>query len=587
MKKLLFALMALAVGMTACQDKNKPEEPKPEEVTYKLTITPSELSLYADESATLKLTLTPEVQNVEYKFTTDDEDIATVSAKGHVTAGSKYGEATITVRASIDGEEVARARCYVEVVKDKVILSKEEVTLVEGKSTTLTAKLDKAGTTITSSCTWKSSDDKVATVSGGTIKAVAGGECDITATYDGVTGTCHVIVTPILKITPATANILAGETLQLTANIPGCTFSSSNTSVATVSIDGFVTGVKSGTATITAKSEDETATAKVTISSDLRILLNGNAVSTICLCESGIQLTTNASGQVEWSSSNTSAVTINSNGYLTKIGTGVATITAKVGQHKSTVSVDAFFGFSSGQNAYIRFAPGNLQYQASTNTFRFAPNQYVAIGEDNKYISSTYSGWIDLFGWGTGDNPTFYGSPASYYSTYYSPFTDWGTNAIKNGSTTDPAGTWRTPTFDEIYYIIRARTNAANLIGAGQIDGTTMVGIIILPDDWTLPTGLKFSPSNFDDYSKNSYTTTEWSKMEANGAVFLPNTGRREGTKVSYCTICYYWTQTISEKSEYSSTCYGYDPYDSYYKIYLYPGATTEWNNGMAVRLVR
>jgi len=44
---------------------------------------------------------------------------------------------------------------------------------------------------------------------------------------------------------------------------------------------------------------------------------------------------------------------------------------------------------------------GNLQYQATTKTWRFADQQYHVIGMDNEKISETYSGWIDLFGWGT------------------------------------------------------------------------------------------------------------------------------------------------------------------------------------------
>lgn len=47
-------------------------------------------------------------------------------------------------------------------------------------------------------------------------------------------------------------------------------------------------------------------------------------------------------------------------------------------------------------------SPGNLQYQASTGIWRFAEHQYDYIGSGNENISTSYSGWIDLFGWGTG-----------------------------------------------------------------------------------------------------------------------------------------------------------------------------------------
>ena len=60
----------------------------------------------------------------------------------------------------------------------------------------------------------------------------------------------------------------------------------------------------------------------------------------------------------------------------------------------------------------VYFSRGNLQFNAAQGThktadstaqgtWRFAENQYDIIGVDNKKISSTYDGWIDLFGWGT------------------------------------------------------------------------------------------------------------------------------------------------------------------------------------------
>ena len=57
--------------------------------------------------------------------------------------------------------------------------------------------------------------------------------------------------------------------------------------------------------------------------------------------------------------------------------------------------------FSVSETEQIRFSQGNLQYQASTNSWRFAENQYDIIGADNSNISDSYDGWIDLFGWAT------------------------------------------------------------------------------------------------------------------------------------------------------------------------------------------
>lgn len=57
--------------------------------------------------------------------------------------------------------------------------------------------------------------------------------------------------------------------------------------------------------------------------------------------------------------------------------------------------------FSVSADKQVSFSKGNLQYQASTNTWRFAENQTDYIGNSNSNISATYDGWIDLFGWGT------------------------------------------------------------------------------------------------------------------------------------------------------------------------------------------
>ena len=81
--------------------------------------------------------------------------------------------------------------------------------------------------------------------------------------------------------------------------------------------------------------------------------------------------------------------------------------------------------FSVAKDKKVYFSQGNLQYQASTGTWRFAENQWNFVGKckstqyypnqpqdtgnvfvdgircENENVSPTYNGWIDLFGWGT------------------------------------------------------------------------------------------------------------------------------------------------------------------------------------------
>ena len=190
--------------------------------------------------------------------------------------------------------------------------------------------------------------------------------------------------------------------------------------------------------------------------------------------------------------------------------------------------------FSCGVGKYIYFSPGNLQYQASTKTFRFAERQWAYIGEYNKYISESYTGWIDLFGWGTGLNPTF----RSVESSVYKIFADWGDNPISNGG--NVAGQWRTPTEYEMGYIRGQRDHWDKLCALGTVNGVK--GLILLPDNWVLPTGLSFTPEDLT-CTKNVYSGESWQKMEAAGAVFLPCAGSRYSSQVySIGESGFYWT---------------------------------------------
>ena len=184
--------------------------------------------------------------------------------------------------------------------------------------------------------------------------------------------------------------------------------------------------------------------------------------------------------------------------------------------------------FSVSATKMVTFSPGNLQYHAANNEWRFAPNQTDYIGEANANISSSYNGWIDLFGWGTGNNPT----NASTDNNDYQTFVDWGVNKIGN----DAPNTWRTLTYEEWKYIINERSNASNLKGVAQVNGVN--GLILLPDSWTCPSGVTFKSGFHNNYGTGYYAeyqifgASQWTKLEASGAVFLPAAGYRFGSEV-------------------------------------------------------
>ena len=188
--------------------------------------------------------------------------------------------------------------------------------------------------------------------------------------------------------------------------------------------------------------------------------------------------------------------------------------------------------FSVSASKQVTFSQGNLQYHPANNVWQFAANQTDYIGDANANISSTYNGWLDLFGWSTSANN--FGVSASESSSDYSgSFVDWGINKIGN----DAPNTWRTLTYEEWDYLLNYRNNATSLCGVAQVNGVN--GLIFLPDNWICPAGVTFK-SGFHNYISTEYyaayqtfTADQWSKLEAAGAVFLPAAGYRNGTVVN------------------------------------------------------
>ena len=249
--------------------------------------------------------------------------------------------------------------------------------------------------------------------------------------------------------------------------------------------------------------------------------------------------------------------------------------------------------FSVAADKQVVFSPGNLQYKASINWLAFADNQYDMAGEDNENISSTYDGWIDLFGWGTSgynDKRPYMTSETDYdYGDGANDLTgtnyDWGVYAtIINGG----GKAWQTLTADEWTYLLQTREGAADKLGnaivesslEGTVGGTK--GLVLLPDTWQLPKGLSFTAAT-TDWTTNTYTASEWAEMEAAGAVFLPASGRRTngGSIMSLgdSSRGYYWTASASGEDEAS--------YFNFRET-IAPRFETKYRSmGFAVRLVR
>ena len=219
--------------------------------------------------------------------------------------------------------------------------------------------------------------------------------------------------------------------------------------------------------------------------------------------------------------------------------------------------------FSVSENYKVYFSKGNLQYQASTNTWRFADNQWDCVGGANSNISSSYSGWIDLFGWatsgyyydGTCHYPWTCSSTGGYvaYGNHYANLddetgeADWGYNAISNGG--NSIGQWRTLSEEEWKYLVHTRNTASGIrFAKGIVNGVN--GVILLPDDWNSSVYGLMNTNNETSasYADNVISNETWmSVLEPAGAVFLPAAGKREHLGVYHANVeGGYWSSSGS-----------------------------------------
>lgn len=266
--------------------------------------------------------------------------------------------------------------------------------------------------------------------------------------------------------------------------------------------------------------------------------------------------------------------------------------------------------FSVSYYKKVNFAKGNLQavigggpdvtgYNYTASEWKIADNQYDYVGNAAGNTSFAFGTTVDLFGWvGASASYNSYGlctntsSNSAYYGTdrYDAIKCDWG--SIPEFVEIYGEG-WHTLNNQEWSYLLYSgRTNAANKRAFATVCGKQ--GLIILPDDWTLPAGCSFT-ATIDDYSTNVYDGAVWLTMEAAGAVFLPAAGRREGTSVGMI----YSESNLGYGGYYaSSNTYSQNYNMYYYQVYFYcadgwgaylnaNGGNSPRNLASSVRLVR
>lgn len=294
----------------------------------------------------LHATIPSELNESNIIWRSSNESIATVDQNGKVT-GITEGKTTII--ATINGN---RTECEVTVSSDYVkvtgvSLNKSTLEILLGSSETLIKTITPSNAT-NQDVIWTSSDSNIVSVNkNGKVTAKNIGTATIIASNHGYRSECKINVVKSIVLKSITINKSAltikeqaSEKLEIkysptNATNKKITWRSSNNTIATVDQNGKVTGIKPGSATITAVSDDGgiVATTKVTVEALSKkvtgVTLDKKEVSLIAGETTQINATISPNyaenKEVTWTSSNENIATVE-NGKITAISPGEAEI---------------------------------------------------------------------------------------------------------------------------------------------------------------------------------------------------------------------------------------------------------------------
>ena len=241
--------------------------------------------------------------------------VASVGASSGVVTGNALGIATITYTTPAGCSSTTPVNVIVPVAP---IIG--YMVVCAGSTTTLSDA--------TPGGTWSSSTPAIGIVgsASGIATGVSAGTATIsytTASGAGCYATATLTVNPLSPIT-GTTNICVGGTTTLSDAVPGGSWSSSNTAIATIgATSGLVNGISAGTATVTYTTP---AGCKATVSIVVNLLSPITGASNVC--QGNTTTLSDAAPGGGWASSNISVATIgSSSGVVFGIASGTAVIT--------------------------------------------------------------------------------------------------------------------------------------------------------------------------------------------------------------------------------------------------------------------
>lgn len=375
-----------------------------------LELSTESVSLVVGKSETVTATVNP--SNATDKTVTwysNDESIATV-LDGVITAVSK-GTVIITATAGSIIKEINVTVSEKEIPVTDFELSCSSLVLGIGDAEDITVVFTPENAT-SKTIVWTSDDTNIASVENGTITGVDIGTTEIVATCGAISKKVSVevkeSVIPVSSISLSVDNLYLNKNQSATLvatvlpeNVTDKTvvWKSSDTSIATV-IDGVVTAINYGTATITASSGTKSSTTNVVVCIPVETISLSSENISLCIGESETITATvypsNATDKtITWSSSNESVATV-SNGVITAVMGGTTTITATAGGISNSCFVTVVVPVTNiilSENSISLVTGSTYKIKATVNPSN-ATDKIVTWSSSNESIATVENGLI-------------------------------------------------------------------------------------------------------------------------------------------------------------------------------------------------
>ncbi|HRI49505.1 MAG TPA: Ig-like domain-containing protein, partial [Pseudomonadota bacterium] len=345
---------------------------------------------------------------------TGSRGLVTALNFGQSTLTATYNDVIATINVSVANE-----------VLKSILIGPQNPVIANGTTVQLAATgvySDRSNKDITPLVTWQSADPAIATVAAtgsiGLVTGLAQGSAVISASLPGIEGKVTVSVTGAtirqLAVTPATAMLARGTTLQLVAtgtfsdnttqDVTSSASWSSGAAFATVSNQsgsrGLVSGVSNGLAPIQATFNGQSGTANITVTnatlSSITLtpaspaIASGTAVNLVATGNFSDGTTQNLTTSVTWAASVPAVASVSAQGVVSGLGKGQTSISATLGTTVGSTTLTV----SAAVLSAIELSPATQSLAAGTNL------QLVATGV---YSDSTTQDITSLVSWTSSD----------------------------------------------------------------------------------------------------------------------------------------------------------------------------------------